>query len=341
MLTVKQQWGFTVAIAVMCSFPLLALSQVEGGVSAVPGAPAYGFSTFTIQQGAAASPEGLLPSFEPVKSLQPGKAGVENNIPEAVTQDQSPSSKTDWDKLVTRSAHNQDKQIHGEVLRGYAQSQQARGDYYNSVKTLADALTIAKQADDPFRIAASLGGMGNALLAAGKQSSAEKILLEAIDVAKQIDDHSLSARLYNNLGNYYAVQEQQVKALSAYQNSASLLAKSTLPKATQALEMAKAYANIARIHLYVGSHKRAMRALAQAKTEIRSAAQNEEYTSVLIHLAKSYEQIALTQASQMRNSLLAAHALLQQAAKRSRATDDNRLLSYALGNLGALYQIEG
>ncbi|MGI9304689.1 MAG: CHAT domain-containing protein [Gammaproteobacteria bacterium] len=261
------------------------------------------------QQGVAASPEGLLPSFAPLIS-----AGQTNAL----------------------AQHNS-----AETLRGQARAQQASGDYTSSAKTLADAVAIAKQTDDPFRIAASLGDLGNALLVAGKRGSAEKVLFEAIDAAKQTADPGLTALLYNNLGNYYVIQNEPGKALNAYQRSAAVLAASSPTAATHALEATKAHANIARLHIHQGNLKQAIRALAQADIQIRAAELNQEYTGVLIHVAKSYEIIAATKPSLMRASLLNAHRYLRGAENLSRGNDDPRVLSYALGNLGALYRIEG
>ena len=182
-------------------------------------------SQFTVasRRGVAASPEGLQPSFEFLMSPEEINTLALGFNLDTFGQELEQRSDADWETLVTRSARNNDSKTHGDVLQRYAQVQGSNGDYQNSVNSLSEVLAIARQLSDPLRIATSLGDLGNALVAVGKQGAAEALLREAIDVARKISDHGLSAGLYNNLGNYYIVQGQLEKALRAYQNGVGAL----------------------------------------------------------------------------------------------------------------------
>jgi len=279
-------------------------------------------STFIVstQHGVAASPEGLLPSMIPLQTAE--------------------SSDSDWQKLVTNSARTGDHKKHGQVLRGYAQAQQARGDYRGSANTLSSALDSAKEANDPYLIAASLGDLGHALLAVGKRNTAEEPILNAIKVASQTNDNKLIATLYNGLGNHHVAQGRHEQALNAYQLGAKALGQVAARADAHVLESVKAHANIARVLVYQSNNEQALQALSRAESELHSIAGHPEHASLLIHLAKTYQQIAASMPQGMQSSLLNAHSHLQLAKNSSQESGDLRLLSYALGNLGALYRME-
>jgi filamentous hemagglutinin family protein len=268
------------------------------------------------QRSVAASPEGLLPSMMPLRSTA---KPIE---------------------LAQMSESMSDSIFQSDVLRGRAQMQQARGDYDQSAKTLGDSLVLARQMDDSFAIAANLGDLGNALLAVGKQGSAENILQEAIRLARKTTDARLLARLYNNLGNYYTVEGDFAKAQSNYKQSIHATAKMAKEEPVIILETSKAYAYIARVQFRQKQIKRALQSLASADT-IMSTTEAPEASSILIHMAKTLALIAANYPQHRHRSLLQAHTYLQQAKSLSSTATDLRLLSYAHGNLGSLYQLEG
>jgi CHAT domain-containing protein len=265
------------------------------------------------QHRVAASPEGLLPSMMPLIA------------PVQMTQTSEPKSHS-----IFKS----------EVLRGQAQRHQARGDYVQSAKTLGESLALARQRGDSFAIATNLGDLGNALLAVGKQGSAEIILQEAIRIARKMTDMRLMARLYNNLGNYYSVQGDFTNALSSYEQSIQASATVAIDDPVNILESSKAHAYIARIQFHRQQIKRALQSLASAD-EIISDKQMPETSNTLIHMAKTLAMIATNHQQHTHRAMLQAYAYLQQAKLLSTRVTDLRLLSYALGNLGTLYQLEG
>jgi filamentous hemagglutinin family protein len=265
------------------------------------------------QRSAAASPEGLLPSMMP--------------FADPIEPAQTSESKSD---SILKS----------EVLRGRAQRLQARGDYDQSTKILGDSLALARQREDSFAIAANLGDLGNALLALGKQGSAEKILQEAIKIARITTDMRLMARLYNNLGNYYSVQGDFVKAQFSYEQSIQASAEIAIDESDIRLETSKAYAYLARVQFRRQQIKQALEYLSSADKNM-SAIEVPEASSILIHMAKTLSLIAANNQQYAYRALLQAYTYLQQAKSLSSKANDLRLLSYALGNLGSLYQLEG
>jgi filamentous hemagglutinin family protein len=265
------------------------------------------------QGSVAASPEGLLPSMMPFTE------------PVEITQ----TSESKSDSIVK-----------SEVLRGRAQRHQARGDYDQSAKTLGESLALARERGDSFGIAANLGDLGNALLAVGKQGSAELILQEAIRVARKTADMRLMARLYNNLGNYYSVQGDLTNAQSSYEQSIQTSATLATDDPVNILETTKAHAYIARVQYRRQQINQALQSLANAD-EIISDKQMPEASSTLIHMAKTLAMIATSQQQHRHRTMLQAYTYLQQAKTLSSTVKDLRLLSYTLGNLASLYQLEG
>jgi CHAT domain-containing protein len=223
-----------------------------------------------------------------------------------------------------------------DVLESLAQSQQQRGAYAESVEPLREALAIAEQAGDRVRIAAALGSLGNAHVALGEGDEAERLLAEGTRLAIEAGESTLAARLWNNLGNHYAVRGSPEEALRAYDESARLahLAEE------RDLE-AKALSNGARAALELGQRERAARRLEQSSRPVQSLEPGYETALVLIHRAGSHQRLASESAEHREASLLQAHADLNAATELSGALNASRLRSYALGNLGALYESEG
>jgi tetratricopeptide (TPR) repeat protein len=103
---------------------------------------------------------------------------------------------------------------------------------------------------------------------------------------------------------------------------------------------AKALSNAARAALDAGEQKRALDLLQRADALARLLAVTRDKAYVLIHVAKSFERLAAVFPEQKEKSLLAANGALRGALELAQEIGDQRSLSYALGNLGALYQSE-
>ncbi|MGI9331643.1 MAG: filamentous hemagglutinin N-terminal domain-containing protein, partial [Gammaproteobacteria bacterium] len=102
-------------------------------------------------------------------------------------------------------------------------------------------------------------------------------------------------------------------------------------------EAAKTLANDARAALHAGKGARGIALIERSEQHLQALASDHDRAAVLIHLANSHVH-ASTLPGYGDEQLLEAHDKLQAAAALSDASDNQRILSYALGNLGALYE---
>ena len=292
------------------------------------------------QQGLPLSPEDLLMAFDsaavtPRPSVSETATAADDPTTRAVTAfrtGQFEQAGEHWTQASARAQADGDAQAQGQALRGLAESQQVRGDFSASLTTLQRALAQAVVVQDAVGIAASQGQIGNAYLALGEADQAERWMQEAIERATAANDAALLAILFNNLGNHHMVQQRYAEALRAYQASAQ--------HAPATDQRAKALSNAIRAGLAVGQGDEAVALLDQARAVVQTLPSGHAKIDVLIHLAKSAERIAAMVPSAKRQSLVAAYSDLREAAMLSREANDLRNLSYALGNLGHLYQAE-
>jgi CHAT domain-containing protein len=222
-----------------------------------------------------------------------------------------------------------------QALRGLGESQQALGKYGESVASLQTALELAQASGERVRIASTLGSLGNAYLALGEVDLAKEHLSRAIALAKQAGDTALAARLLNNLGNLKASQREYRSALSAYEQSAALAKEARSPSAE-----ARALTSAGRAALEAGQLEPATRLLTQAKVRIALLPTTHDKAAIAIHLGKSYERLAQLLPERHDASLLAAFEALTGAVEVANKLREPLILSYALGNLGALYEDE-
>jgi filamentous hemagglutinin family protein len=215
------------------------------------------------------------------------------------------------------------------VLLTLAQDQQADGSYAESLTTLRDALAQAERAQDRTDLAALLGASGNAQQALGRSRAAEDLLTRGSSLARRDGNDSLASRLENDLGNHYAASGESERARESYAEAVALAEKNG-----DALAAARALANAARAALEAGDDAEAAALLDRTDARLQAIPASGAKAALLIHLGYTHSRRPGD------SSLLRAHALLKSAADLARTLDDARLRSYALGNLGQLYQRE-
>ncbi|MEN8159216.1 MAG: tetratricopeptide repeat protein, partial [Myxococcota bacterium] len=247
--------------------------------------------------------------------------------------DQAEAHYAEAAKLLSETGSDAKEQ--GIALRGLAQTQQAAGRYAASLETLRGAVTLAERVDDQPGLASALGGLGNAYVALGRGEEAGPLLQRGITIATEAGETALAAGLWNNLGNQHAAQSAWADAGDAYEEAARLA-----QAGGDSLAQAKALGNAARAALDAGQPDRAKALLAQAVTRIDALPTSSERAGLRIHAATLWQQLAETPAHR-REALLAAHRLGMAALEESQALGAERTRSYALGNLGRLYQREG
>jgi filamentous hemagglutinin family protein len=240
-----------------------------------------------------------------------------------------------WKEASQISGAAGDAKSRSESLRALAQTQQAMGRYADSVETLRGALAAAEKSEDAAGMASTLGSLGNAQLALGQAETARDLLARGLSFAEDAGEPELAAGLLNNLGNLEAERSSFEEAIRTYQRAASLAAG-----AGDRVQESKALSNAGRAALDAGRPELSRDLLDRAHARASALPDDHQKITILIHVARSYQGLATAAPEHLETSLLAAHRALSAALELARSTSDQRALSYALGNLGGLYQSE-
>lgn len=238
-----------------------------------------------------------------------------------------------------------------EALRQLAIAYRALGHHRDALATLEFALELnGKEGEpvaDPGQRAAILGGLADVSITMGRLEAASRYLVEAVDVAGRTgsagDTASLGA-LHNDLGNLRLAESKPAEALSEYRESARLARKSGRPSLTSL-----ALTNAARAALRDDQANQAHALLDETFAETEGLPPSFEKAEGLITIgllyldldARAAQPAVFGQAKhtgQNRQKTLrafeAASAIGEPAAGR-------RVISYARGHLGSLYEQQG
>ncbi len=275
--------------------------------------------------GALISPEGPLPLGNTIHAL--------SEIPEF-----SPLASGGGDayKLadsnVDATENSNNENVVG-LLNNLGNSAYRQGAYRSAVDHLTRSAKLAEENGDESKTARIIADLGNTLVAVGKENSAEKILVSALTRAKRIGDADLTARVLNNLGNYYVVRGDERKGLQSYKQSMEV---AQLPDQNDLL--ATVQANTARASLSVLSEADTLRWLASSENLLETVNNGEEKAEILINLSKTYELLARKDKNNAGKYNLTAYSHLRNAERIAKEINNPRILSYAIGSLGGLYQ---
>lgn len=296
------------------------------------------------RRGQPASPEEMLLAFDAIDRVvtpavaQYAATGASGLIDGALMMrgGQAADAATLFRRVARSADVAGDAAAESDALRGLAQSLQAQGLYADSVGPLRSALELAEDIDDPVRASAALVNLGNAQLALGDESAADAALTRAVVLAREVDDPPLLATAVNAIGNKYVSDADFERALANFEESAALARRA----GDHSLEL-RALANAARAALRAGKPVRAQALMAEADASIAMLPPTSEKVQLLVHLGRSYAELADASPALRESGLLEAYESLTTAEALARSMPgQERALSFALGNLAALYEQE-
>jgi len=221
-----------------------------------------------------------------------------------------------------------------ESLIRSAQASLELGQSKQALQSLDLALALARKNGDPATEASVLGQLGRTYLTLRQPDAATEYLQQAVTLARRLDSSSL-ASILNDLGILSALQQHDKEALAAFQESADLAQKSDL-----LLLAATARTNAARALLRLEQPASSRITLDTAREQLKNLPPSRRKSLGLIGIALAYQRL-VGRLPQERDSLILLTAgVLQDAATAAQQQDDRRMLSYALGHLGHLYETE-
>lgn len=266
------------------------------------------------------SPEGLLLFGDELAGLQ--LAASDDELPPVSAAGRKPDSLS----VAMSSSVLRGGQIEEEVT--------TPAQFSSEASLLAD-LERAETAGDNRKISLILGSLGGAYLALGELEPAKEHLERAGTLARQAGENGLAARQLHALGNLHIIRKDYGSAFAAYSQSTALAREAKDPAS-----VARALAGAGRALLEDGGVERSADVLKQATAVVSTLPETHQKAAIGIHLAKSYERLAALPSAKREAQLLEAHAALVGAGEAANEIGAELLLSYALGNLAALYQAE-
>jgi CHAT domain-containing protein len=222
------------------------------------------------------------------------------------------------------------------ALSHLAQALQGLGQYREALAALEAAEAAARGSGDQRQVAAILGGLGNACLMTGLFDKASTYLAEALRLARELDDQASTAAVLNTLGTVNATLRRHPEALAAYQDSAKAAAAAGRPAM-----QARALLNAARLLSLDGRAAEARPLVDQAVLLLGAQPRNHDTAFALVSAGVLYGDFARAAQPVAAGPLLAAAGALTDALRIAEAIGHPRLVSYAVGHLGALYEAEG
>lgn len=224
---------------------------------------------------------------------------------------------------ITRSLINQ------------AQALQALGLYRRAVTTLNQVNQNLQQQPNSALKVAGLRSLGNALRVVGNLSQSQQVLQQSLTLAQQLQSPEEIAATFASLGNTTRSQQNTTDALAYYQQAA----KTSQTPATQL----QAQLNQLSLLIETDQLNTAQSLLPQIESLLVSLPTSQTAIYARITLAQNLIRLKnLSQASnKSQNSLpswLDIGKILATAVQEAKDLGDQRATSYALGNLGGLYE---
>lgn len=218
-------------------------------------------------------------------------------------------------------------QLESESLIEQATRLQAQGYYTASIKVLKHLLN--DEADNLSSEQQILlhSRLSDAYLAIQQLDNAQTEIEISLEMAQQSQNPDLLSHIYNNLGNFYAVNKQYSLAQEAYDK---VLAQQQNDDALYN----QVLANKVRVYL---KQQNIAASLDTLKTALSHTQKHFTDVTQAFHLL-SLGQLGLLIHKEVPESQILIYDILQQALKLTVNSDDKRLTAYARGYLGQLYE---
>ncbi len=221
------------------------------------------------------------------------------------------------------------------ALASAAQAQQALGHSTDALQSLELASALAQQAPDPSWTAALEAQLGRTYLAARQLDAAEQHLTRARELAAGALSPALIASAMNDLGVLHALQRQDARALEDFKEAVSAARDAHVP-----IVEVNARINAARVALRQGEAVESREWLDEALNQVKDLPPSRDKAAGMVNIGLGYQHL-LPVLQQIHDPLVLRSAgALQEGISTAEQIADRRTLSYALGYLGHLYELE-
>jgi len=222
-----------------------------------------------------------------------------------------------------------------QALVGAARAAEALGQTRPTLQLLELASTVAQNEPDALWRATILAQLGHTYLTARQLEAASTYLTQARELTKGSASPALTASLLNDLGILHALQNHPEEALTAFMDTVQLAQEAGLP-----LVVMNARLNAARTNLQLNQPTNSRIWIDQALEQINALPSSREKAIGLMNIGLLYRRLLPSLPDLHAPLVLRAAGALQEAAGMAEQLGDAHTLSFALGHLGHLYELE-
>jgi CHAT domain-containing protein len=222
-----------------------------------------------------------------------------------------------------------------QALVAAARAAEAIGQIRQALQLLELASALAQNEPDTLWRATVLAQLGHTYLTGRQLDAASTHLTQARELTKQVSSSALTASLLNDLGILYALQNHPEEALIAFTDTIQLAQQAGLP-----LVALHARLNAARTNLQLNQPTSSRIWLDQALEQVTTLPPSREKAIGLMNIGLLYRRLLPSLPDLHAPLVLRAAGALQESASLAEQLGDARTLSFALGHLGHLYELE-
>ncbi|MBF0186432.1 MAG: CHAT domain-containing protein [Magnetococcales bacterium] len=216
-----------------------------------------------------------------------------------------------------------------------AASHQAAGHYVEAGVALGEALALAKTTPSPLDNVYVLIALSDFHLAIGQRDQAMADIEEGLTLIGDESQPLLHARLLNNRGNVHVVSYRFEKAEQDYRQ-----ALAQAETAGNGAMVADLLANLTQALFQSGRHTDAAAILEKAVEATRHLPKDQHTAFGMVSLGKLAFTLKLQEQTLSSRLILTALTLFKSAVTIAKPLNDARILSYAYGYQGRLYEYE-
>ncbi len=272
----------------------------------------------------------------PLPSDQTVNSGTVSAARELVNAGRFESAVIALNTVILGFENNEDPVNQTLALVTLGEVYQIIGNYKLSKEAFERAQRIAEQSEDKRSMMLTKAGFGNACLFTRDALIAEQYLNESMALAEELGDQPVIASIHINLGNLMASREEYPKAAAHYETALSI----ATDRGSTGIE-AKSQVNHALSEMRAGNSERALYLNDLARVSVDKLGNSYERSHLLIIVGNTYRAIAENQETPQADLIVNAHGAYRAAIESGEQIKSDRILTFALGYIGRLYELEG
>lgn len=222
-----------------------------------------------------------------------------------------------------------------QALVAAARAAESMGQIKNALQLLELASALAQNEPDAVWRATVLAQLGHTYLTARQLDAASTHLMQARELTNPSLSPALTATLWNDLGILHALQNHPEEALASFTDTVQLAQQAGLP-----LVALHARVNAARTRLQLNQPMNSRIWIDQALEQVTDLPPSREKAIGLMNIGLLYRRLLPSLPDLHAPLVLRAAGALQESASLTEQLGDVRTLSFALGHLGHLYELE-